>query len=221
LKGIGLFGGTFNPIHLGHLRVAEEVREGFGLERIYFIPSAMPPHKGTAGLAKAQDRYQMLAEAIFTNPHFVASDVELKREGRSYTIDTVVHFRSDLAKDTPYYLIVGSDSFLEINTWKSFRELFDLIPFIVMNRPSQNAESSIFLNMLAEFIKFQISDGYELSQDCSCFCHAFRQPIYLFDVTALDISSTKIRDLARQGASIKYLVPDSVEKYLQIKGLYK
>jgi nicotinate-nucleotide adenylyltransferase len=221
LKGIGLFGGTFNPIHLGHLRVAQEVKEGFGLARVYFIPSAIPPHKGVSDLAKAQDRYQMLAEAIYENPGFVASDVELKREGRSYTIDTIQHFKSILEKDTPCYLIVGSDAFLEIDTWKDFRDLFNLIPFIVMKRPSKIHGYNDFFNMLARYITASVTGGYELSEDKSCFQHACKQPIYLVDVTPIDISSTKIRNLVRQGASVKYLVPDIVEKYIQTKGLYQ
>jgi nicotinate-nucleotide adenylyltransferase len=221
LKGIGLFGGTFNPIHLGHLRAAQEVKEGFGLARVYFIPSARPPHKGISDLAKAQDRYQMLAEAIYDNPGFVASDVELKREGRSYTIDTVSHFKSIIEKDTPCYLIVGSDAFFEINTWKDYRELFNLIPFIVMKRPSEISGIGDFYNILARYIQSDIADGYELSKDASCFQHAEKQPICLFDVTPLDISSTKIRDLVRRGGSEKYLVPDTVEKYIQTKGLYR
>ena len=221
MKGIELFGGTFNPIHIGHLRVAEEVCAGFGLERIYFIPSYIPPHKGTTGLASAQDRYQMLAEAIYPNPHFVASDVELKREGRSFTIDTVIHFKSIHQGDTPCYLIVGSDAFLEIDTWKSFQDLFDLIPFIVMKRPSVDLENQAFLELISEFIKKNITGGYEISADGSCFHHDAKQNIYLFDVTPLDISSTKIRGIVRQGQSMKYLVPDSVENYIQTKGLYK
>jgi nicotinate-nucleotide adenylyltransferase len=221
LNGIGLFGGTFNPIHLGHLRVAQEVKQGFGLERIYFIPSAIPPHKGISDLAKAQDRYQMLAEAIYDNPGFVASDVELKREGRSYTIDTVRHFQSILEKDTPCYLIVGSDAFLEIDTWKDFRDLLDLIPLIVMKRPSEIPGSGDFYNRLGHYLRMSVTDGYELSENCACFRHAAKQPIYLFDVTPLDISSTNIRILIQRGASAKYLIPDSVGKYIQTKGLYK
>jgi len=206
---------------MAHLRVAEEIYAGFGLEKIYFIPSAIPPHKGNDGLATAQDRYQMIAEAIYPNSHFVASDVELKREGQSYTIDTVIHFTSILAKETPCYLIVGSDAFFEINTWKSFHKLFDLIPFIVMKRPSQNDENNNFFNIMAEFLKSHVAGGYELSKDCSCYRHSRKQTIYLFDVTPLDVCSTKIRDFVRQGASIKYLVPEAVEKYIQKKGLYK
>jgi nicotinate-nucleotide adenylyltransferase len=221
LNGIGLFGGTFNPIHLGHLRAAQEVKDGFGLARVYFIPSAIPPHKGISILAKAQDRYQMLAEAIYENPGFVGSDVELKREGRSYTIDTVLHFKSILDKDASCYLIVGSDAFFEIDTWKDFRELFDLIPFIVMKRPSEISGRGDFFNILAQYIQTSITDGYELSKDASRFQHASKQPIYLFDVTPIDISSTKIRNLIRCGASAKYLIPDSVEKYIQTKGLYQ
>jgi nicotinate-nucleotide adenylyltransferase len=221
LKGIGLFGGTFNPIHLGHLRAAQEVKDGFGLAKVYFIPSAIPPHKGFSGLAKAQDRYQMLAEAIYDNPGFVASDVEIKREGRSYTIDTVLHFLSILEKDTPCYLIVGSDAFLEIDTWKSYRELFDLIPFIVMKRPSEISGPGDFYNTLAQFITSNITGGYELSKDASCFQHAVKKPVCFYDVTPMDISSTRIRDRVRQGLSVKYLVPDVVDKYIQTKGLYQ
>ncbi len=221
MNGIGLFGGTFNPIHLGHLRAAQEVKGGFHLERICFIPCAIPPHKGDLDLARARDRYHMLAEAIDDNPGFVASDVELERQGRSYTIDTVRHYQSMLDPDTPCYLIVGMDAFLEISTWKSYKELFDLIPFIVMKRPVRGVDIHLDINLLRQFIQENISPSYVLSEDGSRFYADCKMPIYLFHVTPMDISSTRIRALIRNGASIKYLVPDAVEKYIQAKGLYR
>ncbi len=221
MKGAGLFGGTFNPVHTGHLRVAEEILESFSLSRICFIPSAIPPHKDTLGLADAADRFEMLSRAISTHPGFVVSDAEIKRKGRSYTIDTVRHFRAALAEDTPCYLIVGSDAFFEIDTWKAFGSLFDHIPMIVMRRPGPEADhGERFRDRMAEFLRARVVGDYTFDAARSVFEHPRKQPVFLFHVTPIDISSTRIRDLVRQRRSIRYLVPDSVNEYIQARGLY-
>ncbi len=220
MKATALFGGTFNPIHLGHLRVAEEVRAGFALDEIRFIPSALPPHKQTGDLADAQDRYHMMTAATAGNPGFVVSDIEIERKGRSYTIDTVRHVKGLFPPSVTAYLIVGIDAFLEIETWKDYAELFDLIAFIVISRGAHGGALSDRREELADYIHAHVDGKYRFCVDGSRFVHARRQPICLFDVTALAISSTSIRNLVRKGASIKYLVPDPVETYIYEKGLY-
>jgi len=224
LKGTGLFGGTFNPIHKGHLRVAEEVRAIFDLKKIVFIPSAIPPHKDMKGLADSRSRYAMLAAALSACPDFVASDVEIHRQGPSYTIDTVTYFQNHQPTDAPYYLIVGMDAFLEITTWKAWQNLFDLIPFIVMTRPkaANAAAEAAPADPLAEmdyYIHAHVDIGYALQE--SNFIHKTKQPIYLTHVTPIKISSSAIRDRVRQGRAIHGLVPDGVDDYIKQKGLYR
>lgn len=221
VKRAGLFGGTFNPIHLGHLRAAEEVKNGFGLESIYFIPAALPPHKGAADLADARDRQAMLERAIDSNPGFLLSSAEIRRPGRSYTIDTVRAFQEDSAGDTAYYLIIGMDQFFEIDTWKAFESLFDEIPFIVMTRPPESGTDPLKqFDAVAEHARRQVDGGYQPRAKEMCLVHNRKQPIWMFDVTPLAISSSKIRELLKNRQSIRYLVPDTVAAYILAKDLY-
>jgi nicotinate-nucleotide adenylyltransferase len=218
---IGLFGGTFNPIHLGHVQVVQEVKSGFGLDQILIIPSALPPHKERDGVVDAEDRLEMIRLAFSDNPNFVISDVELKRSGPSYTIDTVRHFKSTSPENTELYLIVGLDAFLEIDTWKSYDDLFLLIPFIVMSR-AINKENSAELKWksLKNYLQSKISKGYTFSATQLSFIHDKMQPVCVFNVTPVDISSTTIRKRIKKGRSIKHLVPDIVEDFIKAKGLY-
>ena len=119
----GLFGGTYNPVHIGHLRAALEVKEGFSLDEVFLIPAALPPHKMPGEVADADDRLHMLSLALEDAPGLTISDVELKRSGPSYTIDTVQHFKRNAPDQFQIYLIMGMDAFLEIDTWKSYDEL--------------------------------------------------------------------------------------------------
>jgi nicotinate-nucleotide adenylyltransferase len=220
LKGIGLFGGTFNPLHNGHLTVAQDVKAQFNLGKIYFIPSAIPPHKGTEGLADVKDRYQIIQTAIFPGKGLKVSDAEIHRQGPSYTIDTVMYFINKFPS-TPCYLIVGMDAFFEIDTWKSYKKLFNLIPIIVMTRPVEGIQTNATpVAELEKYIHAQVDSGYEFLEHESCFVHPEKQPVYLCNVTPVDISSTQIRNYVRQGVSIKRLVPGTVEKYIHRKGLY-
>lgn len=221
-KKIGIFGGTFNPIHFGHLRPAVELREGFGLDAIYLIPSASPPHKDHTHLAPATDRMEMVTRAIMRHEGLRASNIELKRQGPSFTIDTVCAFRKHLPEDTWLYLIMGLDAFLEIETWKSYEDLLHTVPLIVMNRPDQQgriqSSANIAVSTLLEQGELQ---GYECSMDSPCFTHCEKQPIFTYNVTAIDISSTQIRDQIRQNRAIDFLVPESVREYIAAKGLYR
>lgn len=218
---IGLFGGTYNPVHIGHLRAALEVREGFELDEVIMIPAALPPHKMPADVADAADRLQMLNQALEDSPGLTISDVELKRAGPSYTIDTVAHFKHSLPDQSRIYLIMGMDAFLEIDTWKSYADLLLQIPLIIINRPqSGSAAQDPGWKIMEKFLASKISRDYVFSESRSCYRARNRQPVYIFEVTSLDISSTRIRNLINQGRSIQYLVPSKVADFINSKGLY-
>lgn len=218
---IGLFGGTFNPIHHGHLRAAKEVCEGFDLQSLYFIPSALPPHKDIQDVASAVDRLEMARLAITGNPEFILSDVELKRPGLSYTIDTVKHFKKSLNADVDLFLVMGIDAFIEIDTWKSFKQLFRMLPMVIMTRPPLEGRShSLGYKNMTAFIQEKISGSYQFSAKDGCYHHTGHYPVYRFNISMLDISGTKIRKQVQQGQSIRFLVPESVENYIYERGIY-
>lgn len=219
---IGLFGGTFNPVHLGHLRAAVEVREGFDLDEIYLIPAALPPHKAAGDVAASEDRLNMLNLALGAACGLKVSDVELKRSGPSYTIDTVAHFKRNLPAESNLFLIMGLDAFLEIDTWKSYRELLERIPFIVINRPQ--AESRIAgdpWKLLDDYLATRLAADYSFSDSRSAYLASGQQPIYVWEVTALDISSTRIRRAISESRPIDYWVPTTVAEYIRTKGIYR
>jgi nicotinate-nucleotide adenylyltransferase len=218
----GLFGGTFNPVHLGHLRAALEVKEGFELEEIILIPAALPPHKLPLELVDAADRLHMLNLALKDAASGLSvSDVELKRSGPSYTIDTVKHFKSALPEKSQIYLVIGLDAFLEIDSWKSYEALLELVPIIVMNRPTTDGRlNSGGWELMDDYLKSGISGDYKFSELHSSYRAGGRKPIYIFEVTALDISSTRIRSLIKEGRSIKYLVPPKAAEFINSRGLY-
>jgi nicotinate-nucleotide adenylyltransferase len=218
----GLFGGTFDPIHRGHLQVARDVKKHFSLDKIIFIPSAQPPHKPSKIIADAADRIEMTQLAVSMCPDFVISDIELKRSGPSYTIDTISYFKEFFPKDTRLYFILGFDAFLELDTWKSYKALFDHITFIVMRRPGFGYQSEIEnLKIIHTYLKTKISEDYSLSISGLSCIHKDKYPVYLCHVTPVDISSTQIRDLIRKGASIHSLVTENVEQYIKTQGLYR
>ena len=222
MKRIGLFGGTFDPIHLGHLRAAREVQERFELDRVYFIPAAIPPHKEPGGIASVADRTHMLRSAVDSARGFEVSEVELQRSGPSYTIDTVCHFKRRLGPTARLFLIVGRDAFLEIDSWKSYEVLFEEIPIIVLARPGGNGRQvSIDASLLGCMQAAEGLSGYRFDPARACYRHPHMQPVHLFAATSLDISSTRIRALIKQGRSIQFLVPEAVERYILNKGLYR
>ena len=218
---LGLFGGTFDPIHIGHLRAALEVKQGFGLDQIVIIPAAVPPHKKGHQVTDATDRLKMVELGVSGYSGFSVSDAELQRAGPSYSIDTINHFKTASDKDSEIFFISGLDAFLEIDTWKSYKELLRQIAFIVIARPMFDGEDiTSRWTRLEDFIKDKISSDYQFSESSACFVHSGAKPIYTFDVTSLDISSTRIRELVKTGQPITYLVPESVEKYVKSRGLY-
>ncbi|NVM56776.1 MAG: nicotinate-nucleotide adenylyltransferase [Desulfobacterales bacterium] len=212
---LGLFGGTFNPIHLGHLRAAVEVREAFNLDKVLLIPSAHPPHKNAEDIAEASDRLEMVRLAVEGVPFLEASDVELARPGPSYTIETLRNFQSHLGPESAVHFIVGLDAFSEITTWKSCRQLFATAHFIVMARPGSK------LKNLENFIHTYISKDYQYDRTFNRYGHPRRCSIFCLNITHLDISATEIREWIKQGRSIRFLVPDSVDEFITKKGLYR
>jgi nicotinate-nucleotide adenylyltransferase len=195
---IGLFGGTFDPIHLGHLRAVKEVAERFGLGKTCFIPAAQPPHKPHLDIAPAKDRLEMIRLAVASSKAFEISDIELKRTGPSYTIDTLRYF-SDLpgARGRTYYLIMGLDAFLEIDTWRAYLDIFKQVPVIIMARPSAGTGPGHQpWGRVAEFITHKISRQYQCSD-------------------------TEARHAGGEYKSIQFLVPEKVERYIRQRGLYQ
>lgn len=222
---IGLFGGTFNPIHNGHLQVAKEVKDGFPLDKIIFFPSAIPPHKKSDKIISASDRMEMLRIALSNTSGltemFEISDIEVKRSGPSYTIDTVNEYRLKMAEDNKLYLLMGIDAFFEIHTWKSYLDLFDLISFIVMPRPNDDInQNSDPLKDLHAFIKSNISDDYHYSSLDKKYTHPASMPIHIYEVTPIPISATMIRKYVKDNISIQSMVTPGVEEYIKSKGLY-
>ncbi|MBW2367341.1 MAG: nicotinate (nicotinamide) nucleotide adenylyltransferase [Deltaproteobacteria bacterium] len=222
MKQIGLFGGTFNPIHRGHLWAAKQVRETYGLDSVILIPSAIPPHKHPNGIRPAPQRLDMIRRAAAGQSGLTVSDIELARVGPSYTIDTVRHYISQTAGRAKLFLIVGLDAFLEMDTWRSYRQLFQLISLIVLDRPGSvdRPEGDIFETVL-KFLKSRISDEYAPTPDPSVFKHGAHPSVHVCSRTMLDVSSTRIRELVKRGENIDALVPETVDEYIRHKGIYR
>ena len=206
-----MFGGTFNPIHFGHLRGAEEIRGAFGLQKVIFIPVAIPPHKAAEGVVEARHRLKMVRLATSANPGFVVSDLELSRPGKSYSIDTLHYFRERHGDCLSF--ILGGDAFMEIETWKEFQNLFSLCNFIVMTRPGFERTTSELPEILAPSFRYD--------PEVNGFVHVSGHKLYFKEITYLDISSTRIRDLIGKGDSVSYLIPFEVESYIRAHGLYR
>ncbi len=210
-RKVGLFGGTFNPIHLGHLRGAEEIRDLFQLEEVIFVPSSIPPHKPTAKVVEANHRLEMVRIAVSGNPCFSVSDIEVTRTGKSYSVETIKYFQ-EKGRDA-FYFILGSDAFGEIETWREFKNLFSLCNFIVMTRPgSQEKTLSLPRSIAPDFRYVPEEDAW---------LHVSGQMLYFKEISFLDISSTKIRKLIEKERSFRYLVPPEIETYIGKHLLYR
>lgn len=208
---LGILGGTFNPIHLGHLRAAEEVYENLSLDKIFFVPSGTPPHREN-DIASFDHRYQMVKLATEGNSHFSVLDIEGKRPGKSYTIDTLREL-NELYPGAKFYFILGLDAFLEIETWRSYRQLFSLAYFVIISRPGfDETHVNGILRKIFQDIKYD--------QRGMAFSMPGVFDVFYRKITLLDISATLIRNLIEKGFSIRYLVPASVEEYIYKKEVY-
>lgn len=196
----GILGGTFNPIHNGHLIIAEEIREAFKLDRVLFIPSGNPPHKSKKVVIDKEHRFNMVSEAIKGNVFFEISRIEVEREGYTYTIDTLKKLRKLQKNDVLLYYIVGADVLYDLAKWKDYELVFKECEFIAALRPGFETEE---FEKHIEYLK----DKYEAK-------------IKKAYIPLIDISSTEIRKRVKEGRSIKYLVPESVENYIKKNRLY-
>lgn len=200
---IGIFGGSFNPIHVAHLIVAERVREECGLERVLFIPSAQPPHKPERRMAPADDRLHMVRLAIAENSAFEADPLELRRSGPSYTLTTVRELSERADENDIFHLLLGADSVLDLKNWWHADELAHAVDIIAFNRPGHPLESR-WEELVDEF-------GREWAR---------RVRESRVTVPQLDISATAIRERLRKGLSVRYLVPEAVRRHINQRGLY-
>lgn len=201
IRSIGIMGGTFDPIHYGHLVTAEAARCEFKLDKVVFVPSGQPPHKENQIITEAFHRFRMTEAAIRSNPHFEISREEMDRPGPSYAVDTVKHFQHVYGPEAKIYFITGADAILEILTWKNVEELIESCCFIAATRPGYQ------LNELREHLR--VLQPHHLER------------ILNINVPAMAISSTEIRDRVAESRSIKYLLPEAVEKYIKQNNLYK
>ncbi len=195
---IGIMGGTFDPIHIGHLIIAEEVRERFALEYVLFIPARIPPHKQRSA-KEAIHRYNMVKLAIAGNPCFCISDIEMKRPGPSFTIDTLKELRCQYGSNAELYFIAGTDTIRDLPNWNHHEELLGLCEFIGATRP----------------------DGSDDIDDIIAYFGDLGQRIHRLRVPKLEISSTELRKRLREGRNVRYLLPDAVLQYIKIHGVYK
>ncbi|MCT4606360.1 MAG: nicotinate-nucleotide adenylyltransferase [Marinisporobacter sp.] len=198
---IGIMGGTFDPIHYGHLVIAEQIRCEYNLEKVIFIPAGTPPHKSNLRVTDSKHRYFMTILATITNPYFEVSKIELESEEVSYTIHTIEKLKKVYREDTDLYFITGADAICELDTWKNVERLTKLCKFIAATRPGlERSQVDAKINELKE---------------------TYNASIGKIDLPALAISSTDIRNRIREGQSIKYLLPEPVEYYIYKNNLYK
>jgi nicotinate-nucleotide adenylyltransferase len=211
---LGLFGGTFNPIHFGHLRAAEEVCEALSLDRLWFIPAAHPPHKEDRDLTSFAVRLEMVRLAVGDHPVMAVSDFEGRRAGKSYSIETLRLVREELGPTWELYFILGLDAMLEIRTWKDYAELFTLCHFVVLDRPGYDRRR------LEEILTRETQPQFYPLQDGAGFQQPSGQKVMWQRTTLMDISATGIRRLVRQGRSSRYLLPEPVRGYIINHKLY-
>jgi nicotinate-nucleotide adenylyltransferase len=212
LAGTAVFGGTFNPIHYGHLLLADDVRERLRLERVLFVPAGVPPHKSVAGLAPAADRYQMVKLATAGHPGFAVTDLELRRPGPSYTADTLqaLHLPREAL-----FLLVGSETFLDLLSWRTPRRLTELARIVIIPRAGSafDPESAAALKVLREIgeDRFALVEGGAVPARGVLIVHALSLPV----------SASDLRARVREGRSIAFRLPDAVIAHIRAARLYR
>ena len=213
---IGIFGGTFNPIHKGHVKAALEVQKTFLLDKVLLIPSYIPPHKGSPDVAPPSDRLQMVKLAVASYSQFVPSPIEIEAKGKSYSILTLAKLKKQFP-DTVMFFILGVDAFLEIDTWREYRKVLQQCHFIVISRPGYDLDEAkkLLKGNYAERM-VQVSETTKLDK-----LMLQRYKIFLLSIDAMDMASRDIRKKVKMGKSISGLVVEAVEKYIQTNKLYQ
>ena len=215
---IGLFGGTFDPVHNGHLAVADCVQKAFKLTELWFIPAPIPPHKkeghDSRGISPFADRAAMLELALAGRQHVVISRIETELPAPSYTIHTLKEIRQRLGQEATLFYIIGVDAFMEIATWKSYRQLLNLASFVVIARPAYQ------LDRVAEVIG-RCYKNYQYNPTCRVWePEGEGEKIHLLAMEPVAISSTEIRQRVRAGLPLDEWVPPAVANYIFTHGLY-
>ncbi|MBI4682102.1 MAG: nicotinate (nicotinamide) nucleotide adenylyltransferase [Nitrospirae bacterium] len=216
---IGIYGGTFNPIHYGHLRTAEEVFDILLLDKVLFIPSGKTPFD-KPDIEKAEYRYEMVRKAVKGNRRFEVTDMEVRRRGRSYTVDTIKRLRNKY-RGSELYFILGIDTFLDLPCWKQPDILIDQTNLVVISRPGYafiDLAASPYLEGISRNTLRELDKG---KMNMFSFSISGKRKGYLCNVTGLNISASRIRSLVRSGKEIKYLLPDSVKSYIISHALFK
>lgn len=214
MPAVGILGGTFNPIHFGHLRMAQELTEALHLDTVRFIPAASPPHKDMPAIS-AEQRLAMVKLAIAGNETFTVDDRELHRSGASYTLDTLHSLRQELGADASITLFMGSDAFTQFDTWHRWQEIINLCHIALVQRPQLRGHNQRLSKTLETFLHNHYSENSD---------ELHTQPsglITMRQITALDISSTAIREAMQHGHSVRYLMPDCVINYIESNQLYR
>jgi len=213
---VGLFGGTFDPVHCGHIRAAGEVLERFSLDKVLLIPSFIPPHKERAGIAPARDRLRMVDLACREEPRFAASSIEVDAREKSYSIITLEKVKR-IYPGAWIFFILGVDAFLEIETWRDHERVLEECLFIVMTRPGYRLDQAdrVLGGSLGEKVH-HVSETEKIGED-----HFQALRIFFLPILALDISSTEVRRRIGTGETIKGLVPDAVGDYIRSRHLYR
>ena len=213
--GVGIFGGTFDPVHLGHLRAAEDVREALELDEVRFVPAAVPPHKDPGAIAAPAARLHMLELATAGAPGLRVWPIELERRGPSYSIDTIRALRAEIGTVRRLAFVLGRDAFAEFHTWKEYLAIFALCDVVVITRPPQHD-----LTSLAE-IPVAARSAFCYDRSSGSFLHESGHRVIPLSVVSLDISATDIRARLARGRSVRFLVPATVDAYLASSGLYR
>ena len=217
---LGLLGGSFNPVHNGHLAIARQTREALGLDQVLFIPTRQPPHKPNNSLAPAQDRYKMVHIAIASNPTFAISDVEIRRPGKSYTIDTIRLLQQEYGAQTQLFFLIGLDAFLDFPSWRDPQTLLKLCTFVVLSRPGLSFRSLSTVALLPPIPYPSLAD---LDADRISRIEA---PIGTHGLICLKlppsaVSASDIRARIRQGLPAANQLPPLVESYILHHHLYQ
>ncbi|MED5578417.1 MAG: nicotinate-nucleotide adenylyltransferase [Nitrospinota bacterium] len=215
----GIQGGTFDPIHFGHLCSAEDVSFKLKLDRVIFIPSGAPPHKSSPLMASASDRFKMVKVSIEDHPVFYADSIELDREGFSYTIDTLKELSETSCKGDQIFFIIGEDAFLNLHTWKEPLEILDKVNFAVTLRKGYSARE-IVSEVKDSFNESKLKFEVDFLSENKCRVIQSKCFIEFVHIRNLDISSSNIRENIKNSRSIRYLLPRRVERFIIEKELY-